>query len=142
MSWNRKIFISHCWSYDDAYETIKGWLETAQYYSFADYSISMDQKLVGLTESQLKLAIAERIRQCSIFIVPTGMYCNGRDWIEYEIKTAKNMGKPILAVRPRGQEKNSRLVIDNADKIVGWNQKSVIEGVKVLTANHYINNRF
>jgi len=139
MSWNRRVFISHCWSYDTAYNTIKGWLDDAPYYTFTDGSITTDKALTGLTDEQLAQAIKERIRQCSIFVVPTGMYCNGSDWITFEVNTAAAMGKPILAVKPWGQEKNAKIVTDNATLIVGWNSSSVIDGIKKLTSTSYIN---
>lgn len=134
MSWNRRVFISHCWSYDEAYKTIKGWLDDAPYYTFTDGSITTEKALAGLTDEQLAQAIYERIRQCSVFIVPTAMYCNGRDWIEFEINSAVKMGKPILAVKPWGQEKNAKIVTDNASLTVGWQSQSIINGIKQLTA--------
>ena len=132
MSWTRRIFISHRWSYSE-YDKLKEWLDTAPYYSFADCSISVDKKLEGLNDSELADAIAEHIRQCSVFIVPTAMYVNYSNWIQFEIETAVKMNKPILAVTPWGQEKESQIVKDNATKIVGWNQNSVINGIKELT---------
>ena len=132
MSWTRRIFISHCWSYNE-YDRLKEWLDTAKYYAFADCSISVDKKLEGLNNSELADAITEHIRQCSVFIVPTAMYVNYSDWIQFEIETAVKMSKPILAVTPWGQEKESKIVKDNATKIVGWNQSSVINGIKELT---------
>ena len=133
MSKLRKIFISHCWNYGDDYDTLKDWINNAPYYSFADYSISADKKLVGLTNRQLIDAIKERISQCSVFIVPTAVYSSCSDWLKFEVQTAGNMGKPILAVIPWGQRQNSVLVTTCADKTVGWNSSSVIEGIKELT---------
>jgi hypothetical protein len=37
--------------------------------------------------------------------------------------------KPILAVNPFGQQKKSGVVLDNADKAVGWNKKPVISAI-------------
>lgn len=132
MSGTRRIFISHRWNYNE-YNKLKEWLDTAQYLAFADCSISVDKKLTGLNDSELAEAIKEHIRQCSVFIVPTAMYVNYSDWIQFEIDTAIKMNKPILAVTPWGQEKESKIVKDNATKIVGWNQSSVINGIKELT---------
>lgn len=133
MSRLRKIFISHCWDYDNDYNTIKTWLDNALYYTFSDYSISIEKKLLGLNNSELKTAIAEQIRQCSVFIVPTAVYSSCSDWVKFEVQTAVNMGKPILAVVPWGQKHNSVLVTTCADKTFGWNSNSVIDGIKELT---------
>lgn len=132
MSWTRKVFISHRWGKDD-YDKIKEWLDRPNYYHFADYSISVDKKIEGLSDSELKEAIVEQIRQCSVFIVPTAMYVAYSDWIQFEIDTAREYEKPILAVTPNGQERESCYVINNAALIVGWRAGSVIDGITRLT---------
>lgn len=132
MSWTRKVFISHRWGKDD-YDKIKEWLDRPNYYHFADYSISVDKKIEGLSDSDLKEAIAEQIRQCSVFIVPTAIYVAYSDWIQFEIDTARKYKKPILAVTPNGQERESCYVINNATLVVGWRANSVIDGITQLT---------
>ena len=132
MSWTRRIFISHRWTYDE-YNRIKDWLENAPYYSFADCSISVDKRLEGLNDQELEKAIAEHIRQCSVFIVPTAMYAAYSKWMHFEIDTAVAMEKPILAVTPLGQEREAEYVTRNATLRVGWRQESIINGIKNLT---------
>jgi hypothetical protein len=44
-------------------------------------------------------------------------------------KGSKTYNKPILAVNPFGQQKKSGVVLDNADKAVGWNKKPVISAI-------------
>lgn len=58
-----------------------------------------------------------------------GMYTSHSKWIKKEIDGAKNYKKPILGVNPWGQERKSGIVQENADYIVGWNQKVIIEGI-------------
>ena len=43
------------------------------------------------------------------------------------------MGKPILAVKPWGNERIPQAVQDNATLIVNWNSASFISGLKALT---------
>ncbi|SSC07208.1 hypothetical protein BTURTLESOX_498 [bacterium endosymbiont of Bathymodiolus sp. 5 South] len=57
------------------------------------------------------------------------MYANYSKWIKQEIKGSKTYNKPILAVNPFGQQKKSGVVLDNADKAVGWNKKPVISAI-------------
>ena len=42
------------------------------------------------------------------------------------------MNKPILGVNPWAQKHYSQIVTTNADKIVGWQEKSVQSGIKEL----------
>lgn len=67
---------------------------------------------------------------CSCVIILSGMYVAYSEWIDYEIDTAIELGKPIIGVRPRGQEKTPSKVSNNADVMVGWNSNSVVQAVR------------
>lgn len=71
-----------------------------------------------------------RIALCSCVIILSGMYVAYSEWIDYEIDTAIELGKPIIGVRPRGQEKTPSKVSNNADVMVGWNSNSVVQAVR------------
>ena len=43
---------------------------------------------------------------------------------------AKKYKKPIIAIRPRGALNTSTVVLANADEIVSWNGKSIINAIK------------
>ncbi|MBL7883038.1 MAG: molecular chaperone Tir, partial [Bacteroidia bacterium] len=47
-----------------------------------------------------------------------------------EIEIAKQYNKPIIAVEPWASEKTSQIVKDNADIIVKWQSKSVVDAIK------------
>lgn len=64
--------------------------------------------------------------------IAAGMYVSYSDWIDYEIRTAAAMGKPILAVKPWGNERLPQIVQDSATLTVGWNSDSVVKGIKIL----------
>lgn len=53
-------------------------------------------------------------------------------WINKEVRIAKELGKPIVAVQPWGAEKTSQVVKNNADMIVGWNSDSVVGAIRGL----------
>ena len=39
------ILISHSWDYNSDYETIKGWLDNASYFSWTNYSVPLSKPL-------------------------------------------------------------------------------------------------
>jgi hypothetical protein len=47
----------------------------------------------------------ERIFQSDYPLVLAGMYAAHSGWIQSEIEAAKDLGKPIIAARPRGNER-------------------------------------
>ena len=62
-----------------------------------------------------------------------GMYSTHSTWIERELEGAVYYKLPILAVNPWGQERKSSVVKNRANLEVGWNKKSVVDGIWSLT---------
>ena len=124
------ILISHSWDYDDAYETVKGWLDNAKNFKWTNYSVPIYKPIDTTSKKELKQKIKNRISLCSCVIILSGMYVAYSEWIDYEINTALDLGKPIIGVRPWGQERTPSKVTDNADVVVWWNSSSVIHAVR------------
>ena len=122
--------ISHSWDYNNHYETISGWLDATPYFSWTDYSVPITRPLTVSGVNDLKQKIRNRISLCSCVIILSGMYVAYSDWIDFEIDTAVSMGKPIIGVKPWGQERVPIKVQDNADIMVGWNSISIIDAVR------------
>ncbi len=127
---NYHILISHSWDYNNHYETISGWLNDTPYFLWTDYSVPITRPLTVSGINELKQKIRNRISLCSCVIILSGMYVAYSDWIDFEIDTAVSMGKPIIGVKPWGQERIPTKVQDNADIIIGWNSASVVDAVR------------
>ena len=127
---NYHILISHSWDYSRHYETIKGWLNESPYFQWTDYSVPITNPLNANGVNELKQKIRNRISLCSCVIILSGMYVTYSNWIDFEIDTARSMGKPIIGVKPWGQERIPVKVQNNADIMVGWNSSSIVEAVR------------
>ncbi|MBR3170857.1 MAG: TIR domain-containing protein [Lachnospiraceae bacterium] len=127
---NYHILISHSWDYNRHYETIKGWLNASPYFLWTDYSVPITNPLNVNGVNELKQKIRNRISLCSCVIILSGMYVAYSNWIDFEIDTAVAMGKPIIGVKPWGQERIPAKVQNNADIMVGWNSSSIVEAVR------------
>lgn len=131
------LFISHSWSYTDAYEKLIILLENRQYFSFNDYSIPKDDPVHNARKvSELYEAIKRKMRPCHIVLILAGVYASYSRWISREIKIANEEftnPKPILAIRPWGNKAISQVVSDNADSIVGWNTESIVSAIHDLS---------
>ena len=130
---NYHIVISHSWSYSEHYNTIASWLDNALYFTWSDYSVCCDKPLDTKTDSELKEKLKNRISASSCIIVCSGMYATYSKWIDYEIDTAIDMGKPIIGVKPWGQERVPAKIQNNATVMVGWNSSSIIDAVRVYS---------
>ena len=124
------ILISHSWDYNSDYETIKGWLDNSAYFTWTNYSVPLSKPLDVNGKRELKDKLRNMIALCSCVIILSGRYVSYSEWIDYEIDTAVELGKPIIGVKPRGQERIPSKVSNNADVMVGWNSSSVVQAVR------------
>ena len=63
-------------------------------------------------------------------MILAGVYSTYSKWINIEIELAKRMNKKVIAVEFWGSERTSSVVKQNADIIVKWNSKSIIDAIK------------
>lgn len=127
-----RIFISHSWTYGDAYEKIVSMINSQelQYYN---HSVPKDNPIHNATNtSLLRNAIDAQIKNVSCVLILAGVYSTYSKWINEEIEIAKKYNKPIIAIQPWGAEKTSTVVKNCADKIVGWNSSSIVSAIKEL----------
>ncbi len=124
----RRIFISHSWKYDGAYRTL---IKRFDYYGFEYYnhSISEEKALDAETSRKIENGIRNKIRGCSKVLILGGKYANNY-WIKKEVKIANELGKEVIVIRPWGANSIPTYLLDNADQVVGFNAKTIIELIK------------
>lgn len=131
------IFISHSWTYGDAYKNLINMLDQAQNFSYNDHSVPKDDPIHNArNEEELKKAIQNQMMGCHVVLILAGIYATYSKWINQEI-TLANRGfqnpKPVVAIQPWGAEKTSKVVKENANIIVNWNTKSIVNGIHQVT---------
>ena len=128
------LFISHSWSYSDAYDKLKNLLDSRPYFSYADFSIPKDDPVhTSGTDKELYEAILNKMRPCNVILIMAGVYSTYSKWINKEIQAAKKgflNPKPIIAVKPWAQTNVSTIVAQNADVLVSWNTESIVEAIR------------
>ena len=130
----RNLFISHSWSYHDQYEKLVRLLDESPWFFYKNYSVPKNDPVhTNGTASDLRAAIKRQMSSCQVILILAGVYATYSKWIITEIAIAnKDLRKPILAINPWGAERVSRMVIDYADEIVGWNAASIVEAIRRL----------
>ena len=127
-----RIFISHSWNYSNEYNSVIDFLDR-QGVDYCNHSIPKDDPVhTNGTDKQLYDAIDAKVRGCSCVIILAGVYATYSKWINKEIEIAQKYDKPIIAVRYWGAERISSVVQNAADKLVGWNSKSLADAIKEL----------
>lgn len=125
------IFISHSWTYSNAYHILVDFLDAGNYFNYKNYSVPKDDPIHNARyDYQLEQAIERKIRPCSAVVIMAGKYATYSKWITKEIEIAKRLGKPIIGIAPWGNQQISSIVRDNAIAVVRWNTESIIRAIK------------
>ena len=125
------IFISHSWTYSDAYERLVALLDKDPCFNYRNYSVPKNDPVhTAGSDFQLREAIRTKIQPTSCVLILAGVYSSYSKWIDKEIQMAKEMNKKIIAIQPWDAEKTSVKVKDAADIVVGWNTSSIVGAIR------------
>lgn len=125
------LFISHSWTYSDAYEKLVSLLDSDPCFTFKNYSVPKNNPIHNATyDYQLKAAIRNQMQYASCVLILAGVYSTYSKWINIEIQLAQEMGKKIIAIEPWGAEKTSVKVKSNANSVVKWQTDSIIKAIR------------
>ncbi len=127
---NYRVFIAHCWSYDDDYNRLVSLLSKASLFEWSNYSVPKKDPLQGGTDAALERQIRSQMSPTQIVLVASGMYVAYRDWIGKEIDIATSMGKPIVGIKPWGSERVPAAVQLVAREVVNWNTDSIVAAIR------------
>lgn len=124
------IFISHSWNYSDAYDKVVDMLNSGYFY-YRNHSVPKNDPIhTRGTDKELEQVIRNKMKGTHCLLVMAGVYSTYSKWIKKEIKIAKEMNKPIIAIKPWSQTKLSSIVQQNADVLVGWNSYSIKKAIR------------
>lgn len=125
------IFISHSWTYGDAYDKLTNMLRAKPYFDYRDYSVPKNDPIHNAPYTyQLKEAIRKQMQPASCVLIMAGVYSTYSKWINIEIELARSMNKKIIAIEPWGSERTSTVVKNAADRIVKWNTDSIVNAIR------------
>ena len=125
------IFISHSWSYSDAYKKLIRLIDSNPYFHYKNYSVPKNDPIHNANNDfQLKTKIKNQMQHASCVLILAGVYSSYSKWINIEIELAKSMNKKIIAIEPWGAEKTSAIVKNASDATVKWNAASIIKEIR------------
>jgi hypothetical protein len=133
-----KLFISHAWDYTAAYDGVVSLLNADKSFKWINRSVPVDEPLSAFMSPLLLKSyrsivrqLDERIRESDCVLVLAAMYVAHRGWIQSEIEAALEFKKPIIAVRPLGQERVPQALSQEAiTDQVGWRTDSIISAIR------------
>ena len=132
---SRSLFISHSWSYSDAYDRLVDLLNAAPNFQYSNHSVPKDDPIHNAPNTAaLEKAIENKMRFCDVVLIMAGKYATYSKWILREIQIAKRytQAKPIVGIRPWASEQVSSVVSNAADRLVNWNTSSIVTAIREL----------
>ncbi len=87
------------------------------------------------TATLLGVRIEEEMQSCDVVVVLTRGYDVYGKWIDREIDVARKRfahPKPILAIRPEGDESVPAVLEEMSDRLVEWDPDSVVDAIHEL----------
>lgn len=127
------LFISHSWKYNDDYYRLINLLSKANNFTYRNYSVPMHDSLDTATDKELYAALDRQIKPVNIVIILAGMYSHYSKWIEKEIELAQSYKKPIIAIKPSGQEMTPLKVTLISKTVVSWNTDSIVQAIRTYS---------
>lgn len=126
-----RLFISHSWTYTDAYEKLTGLLAKHPLFKWSDYSVPKDDPVHNAPNVRLlEIAIEKQMRPVNCVLILAGVYSSYSKWIQREIQIANRLEKPIIAIEPFDSKRTSVIVKENANEIVRWNSNSIVSAIR------------
>lgn len=132
MARNYNVFISHSWDHLDDLRSLRLHLQERGYFSVYFSEVTPENAIKSENIYYVHARVAQRIANADIVIGLAAVYASHSDWMTWELDKAIELGKPILGVIPRGQERISTVVADRADEMVRWNTESIVAAIRKL----------
>jgi hypothetical protein len=131
------IVISHDWSYNEQYEGIVALLNGVPGFHWKNLSVPRENPIpasssLPRSNATILRSLEGLIKQADCLVVLAGVYVTGSNWIQTELDLADQYGKPVIGVKPRGQERVSKVVRTNANEMVNWNGASIVAAIRRL----------
>lgn len=125
------LFISHSWTYSDAYNGLVNLLDKADNFSYKNYSVPKNDPIHNAkSDAALKEAIRNQMKPASCILILAGVYSTYSRWINIELDLAVEMDKKIVAIEPWDSERTSSKVKAYADKVVKWQTSSIVSAIE------------
>jgi hypothetical protein len=122
-----RIFISHAWDYGDDYYRVVRFLDEAPFFKWENFSVPQHDPI---DENNIPYELRKRMRDCDAFLIIAGMYATHRTWIDFEMKFARRIGRPIIGIRKWASERVPLAIQNQAREVVGWNGSSVVSAIR------------
>ena len=125
-----RLFVTHTFSEHPDYRRVFEYLESSPNFFYVNCS-----NIESIPESGGKEAVKDELRTqiklAEVVVVPSVMYTEHRDWIEYQMDAAQAMNLPLVALEPfGGVQEMPKAVAERASEQIGWNERFIVDALR------------
>lgn len=128
-----RLFISHAWKYGDDYERLVSLLNNDNSFNWLNWSAPEDKPVIPswmtVPDRVVMQKIAEKVNMADCMLVIAGMYAHYSDWIQAEMDIAQHLQKPMIGIKPWGNEVMPTAVTSRTSEDVDWQTGSITDAV-------------
>lgn len=131
----KNVFISHHGEDDEHVQSLKQRL-AERGCQLRNSSVDSTKPNNATNEDYIKQTLRDRISWAGTFICLIGYETYDREWVEWEIEQAHQMGKTIIGVYAHGTAEDAELpegLKKYADSVIGWQLDKIIDALENKT---------
>ncbi|MGB6360978.1 MAG: TIR domain-containing protein [Candidatus Acidiferrales bacterium] len=99
------------------------------------YETSLKVPINSEDGSYLKQALRQKIRRASVLVCLIGNATAWSDWVDWEIRTAKELGKGLCGVRLKESHgRTPRALLDESAAVAGWDMAQIVAAIECAAA--------
>lgn len=123
-----RVFVAHAFQEHDDYQRVFEYLESSHNFYYKNCS-SPDQKISDAEARRAELR--KQISLAEVVIVPSSMYRQFQEWIDFELNCAKGMDKPIIVLQSFGVKEKIPVQLEAlGDEIIEWNERDIVDAIR------------
>lgn len=126
----KNVFVSHFHKDEENIDKLKKLLSDDLV--LRNYSVTTGKFNEAEDENYIKYEyLKPLITQSSVVICLIGPETHNSEWVDWEIREAEKLGKPIIGVYIQGAKESDipPALNELADSIVGWNTDSIVDAI-------------
>jgi len=127
-----RIFVVHAFTEHPEYVKVFEYLESRP--NFYYHNCSRPNARPESNDSEaVKEELRRQIQPAEIVILPVTIFASNPVLVTFQVDAAKGLKKPVLAIKSFGETVAiKKSLLDKADDIVDWNNRTITEGIKRL----------
>ena len=123
-----RVFVSHAFVQADAYARVFEYLESSHNFYYRNCS---NPELRVTDREAMKDELRKQIAISEVVIVPSGMYRQYQELIDFQLNCANGLDKPIIVLESFGVKEKLPVQLEAlSDEIVEWNERSIADAIR------------